>query len=266
MLLAATRTRILCVGALLIAITASATAQQPPHPYHDDRTSYTFRKRISDFNRRLARNGGALALDEMNLCDKQIGCAGVTFMLPRISPEDTADTSTAAELLQVMVHNYLPPNLDKNTLVSTKGQVQMHIARWERRRNGSAEAADSNMYDDDNVQPERNEQKADADATTEGVLVTYQSKKPFIFHRGRVVADPQDEYRRTVPSIGLQEAKSSCQEDKHCVAISFPIVTSANHLHLSAAENVTFVSKVMSIDREDGVSDEWRSYISNEPS
>ena len=37
-------------------------------------------------------------------------------------------------------------------------------------------------------------------------------------------------------------------------------------MDLSAAENVTFVSKVMSIDRDPGVSDEWRSYISNEPS
>ena len=95
--------------------------------------------------------------------------------------------------------------------------------------------------------------------------MTYQSKKPFIFHRGRVVADPHDEHRRTVSSIGLNEAKSRCQADENCVAFSFPIVTSASHMNLAAAENVTFVSKVLSVDRDGGASDEWRSYISNVP-
>ena len=63
------------------------------------------RKRISDYHRRIARNGGALAMDEMDLCDQQIGCAGVTFTLPP-SSSDEAETSSAAELLlqQVMVH------------------------------------------------------------------------------------------------------------------------------------------------------------------
>jgi len=219
--------RLVSASALLVVATPTV-AEQAPCQYYDDRAPYTLRKRISDYNRRMVGNGEALAADEMERCDKQIGCAGVTLALP---PSTDADTATAADLLQVKVHNYLPPNLTQYDV----GQIQMHIARWER------------------------------DSDSEGVLVTYQSKKPFVFHRGRVVADPHDDHRRTVPLIGLQEAKNRCREDEHCVALSFPIVTSANHFNLSAAENVTFVSKVLSVDRDAGVSDEWRSYISNDP-
>ena len=227
---------------------------------------YTMRKQISGYHRRIAGNGGALAMDEMDLCDQQIGCAGVTFTLPP-SSSDAAEMSSAAELLQAMVHNYLPPNLG-DASVSNKDQVRMRIASWERRRQAASATADSDIDDDDDddIQSEGSNKKEEKrEKTKKSVLMTYQSKKAFVFHRGRVVADPHDEHRRTVSTIGLNEAKSRCQADENCVAFSFPIVTSASHMNLSAAENVTFISKVLSVDRDGGASDEWRSYISNVP-
>ena len=100
-------------------------------------------------------------MDEMELCDQQIGCAGVTFTLPP-SSSDEAETSPAAELLQVMVHNYLPPNLgDLDASVSNKDQVQMRIASWERRRQVASATADNDIhvYDDDDIQSEGSNKK-----------------------------------------------------------------------------------------------------------
>lgn len=207
------------LGGLVVACFCTTAAQQQQQQTDGRYSSildgpFTFRKRIPGQRSSTARS---VVSSEIDLCDKTIGCAGVTFTL---------------DPLQVSVHNFLP----SVAKTMKKGRILSYV------------------------------DKHDVSATTSmPVLLSYRSKKNSVFHRGRIVADPHDQHRRTIPSVGLSEAKSMCEKDSHCVAFTFPIVPSPAHQNISTAENITFVSNVSSIDREHGAADEWRSYISNAP-
>jgi len=253
------------VFALVLSCCSVNTAQQQPeaatnHGIPDIgsrrilNAPFTLEKRFSNRQKTGQHiSVRSIAAEEMKLCDTMVGCAGVTFSFDDLHDRRqilTSEGNSNADVLlkkslQVHLHNFLPSAL--STMDTRSDQILDHIGTLEREITESD--GDLSSLGD-----------------TSKNIFTYQSKKDYIFHRGRIVADVLDEHRRTVPLIGLDEAKRMCKEDSNCIAFTFSTRPSAaEEVHISTAENVTFFSMVPSIDREGRATDEWRSYISSAP-
>lgn len=176
----------------------------------------------------------AVIRDALEVCDSDLGCAGISI-------ESRYDEREDDDVTYMYRHTFLD---GKNY---TEGKLGVDLT------------CDPNDYrDGGNCQA-----IADAKLLGDKTHLTAITSKPYAFHRGRIVAGSIITAKKR---LTIAEAKDYCTSaiSPGCIAFTFPVWSKYD---LNTVPNVTFFSSVDAFERSKvrGGIDEWRSYVSTDP-